>query len=258
MNAMKTQVSSWTVSIAAHVAVASALLFGLPFFTKPIVAKEKFQGVEVLLMASAPPMDASPPPQPLADHAPPPPPPEPIREPEPITSTSAAPDVEPAPPPKPKPLVQRPPKPQPPKPQAEQVKAPVEPAAPAAEPVPEKLQIAAAPTAPPGPVMAAPRVTVNPNAEASYYAALLAWLERHKEYPRRAQLRRMEGVAHLRFTIDGHGRVIRHRIERSSGHDTLDDAVERMIAKASPLPPIPATLGKDSLDVVVPIQFFLK
>lgn len=255
---MKTQVSSWTVSVAAHLAVASALLFGLPFFTQPIVAEEKFQGVEVLLMASAPPMEAPVPPQPVVEHVPPPPPPEPIKEPEPITSTTMEPDVDPMPPPKPKPVVQRPPKPQPPKPQPEPVKAPVEPPAPAAEPAPAKTQLAAAPPAPPGPVMAAPRVAVNPNAEASYYAALLAWLERHKEYPRRAQLRRMEGVAHLRFTIDGQGRVTGHRIERSSGHDTLDDAVERMIAKASPLPPIPAALGKDSLDVVVPIQFFLK
>lgn len=255
---MKTQVSSWTVSVAAHLAVASALLFGVPFFTKPIVAEEKFQGVEVLLMASAPPMEVPAPPQPVVEHVPPPPPPESIKEPEPITSTAMEPDVDPVPPPKPKPVAQRPLKPQPPKPQPEPVKAPVEPSAPAAEPAPARPQVAAAPPAPPGPVMAAPRVAVNPNAEASYYAALLAWLERHKEYPRRAQLRRMEGVAHLRFTIDGQGRVIAHRIERSTGHDTLDDAVERMIAKASPLPPIPAALGKDSLDVVVPIQFFLK
>jgi protein TonB len=257
---MKTQVSSWTVSVAAHLVVASALLFGLPFFSKPIVAEEKFQGIEVLLTASAQPLEIPPPPpqpQPVVEV--PPPPPEPVKEPELITSNSTEPDVEPVPPPKPKPVVQKPPKPrpEPPRPQPEPVKTP-QPPAPIVEPQPARTQVAAVPPAPTGPVMAAPRVAVNPNAEASYYATLLAWLERHKEYPRRAQLRRQEGVAHLRFTIDGQGRVIGHRIERSSGHESLDDAVERMIAKASPLPPIPAALGKNSLDVVVPIQFYLK
>ncbi len=245
------------VSVAAHATIAAAFLFGLPFFTKPIVAEEKLQGVEVLLMASAPPAEA-PAPQPFVEHAPPPPPPELVKEPELITSTTTESDVEPVLPPKPKPVVKRSPKPQPPKPQPEPVTKPVEAPPPAAEPAPVRTQVAAAPPAPSGPVMAAPRVVANPNAEANYYATLLAWLERYKEYPRRAQLRRMEGVTHLRFTIDEQGRVTRHRIERSSGHDALDDAVERMIAKASPLPPIPATLGKNSLDVVVPIQFFLK
>ncbi|MEK9968601.1 MAG: energy transducer TonB [Ferrovibrio sp.] len=108
------------------------------------------------------------------------------------------------------------------------------------------------------PIATAPRVNVNPEAETSYFATLLAWLEKNKEYPRRAQMRRMEGVAQLRFVIDEKGRVLSHHIVKSSGHGALDDAVERMISKASPLPPIPPSLGKSSLDVVVPVQFFLK
>ena len=240
---MREKLSSWIVSVGVHIAAIAFLFFGFPYFQKPIQAEEKFQGIEVLLLAAEPP-------QPVVVHTPPPPPPPPPPEPDPIVSKSVEPDLE-APPPKPKPVVQRPPKPQPPKQEPKPVvEAPPQPVPPAPQ-----QQVA---VAPPAPVSSAPRVIANPNAEANYYATLLAWLEKNKEYPRRAQLRRMEGVAHLRFTIDETGRVIAHRIERSSGHETLDDAVERMIAKASPLPPIPPSLGKCSLDIVVPVQFFLK
>lgn len=240
---MRAKVSSWVISVGVHIAAIAVLFFGLPYFHKPILAEEKFQGIEVLLLASAPP-------QPIVAHVPPPPPPPPPPEPDPIASKSPDPDLEEiAPPPKPKPVVQRP-KSQPPKQDVKPVEAPPQPAVQAP---PQQVAVA-----PPAPVPSAPRVIANPDAEANYYATLLAWLEKNKEYPRRAQLRRMEGVAHLRFTIDESGRVMQHRIERSSGHETLDDAVERMIAKASPMPPIPPNLGKSSLDIVVPVQFFLK
>lgn len=244
---MRATATSWVVSVSAHIAVIAFLLFGFPFFQKPIVAEEKFKGIEVLLLAAAPP-------EPLVVSVPPPPPPPPPPEADPITSVSEEPDLEPAPPPMPKPVIRKrlpPPPPAPPPPKVQpKVEAPPQPVY-----QPPQQQVA---IAPPAPVNSAPRVTVNPDAEANYYAQLLAWLEKNKEYPRRAQLRRMEGVAHLRFVIDENGRVISHRIERSSGHETLDDAVERMIAKASPLPPIPPALGKSRLDVVVPVQFFLK
>lgn len=241
---MRATVTSWIISVSAHIAAIAFLLFGFPFFQKPIQAEEKFQGIEVLLLAAAPP-------EPVAVNIPPPPPPPPP-EPDPITSKADEPDLEPAPPPKPKPVVRRPQPPPPAPPPKEQPKVETPPQ-PAYQPPQQQVAVA-----PPAPVNSAPRVAVNPEAEANYYAQLLAWLEKNKEYPRRAQLRRMEGVAHLRFVIDENGRVMSHKIERSSGHDALDDAVERMIAKASPLPPIPPALGKSRLDVVVPVQFFLK
>lgn len=250
---MRAKISSWTISITAHLIAVALLFFGLPYFQKPIMAEEKFQGIEVLLLASAPPVEATP--QPMVQPPPPPPPP-PEKDPDIITSNSTEPDLEPVPPPKPKPVVTRPQKTQPPK---QEPPKPVVETPPAAAPAEQAApQVAAAPVAPPAPAISAPRLPANPDAEANYYAVLLATLEKHKEYPRRAQLRRMEGVAHLRFTIDDQGRVTRHKIERSSGYDALDEAVERMIAKASPLPPIPANLNKSTLDVVVPIQFFLK
>lgn len=61
----------------------------------------------------------------------------------------------------------------------------------------------------------------------------------------------------LYFAIDGVGRLTGARIERTSGYDLLDDAALEMVRRASPLPAIPAELGRASLELVVPVQFTL-
>lgn len=97
-----------------------------------------------------------------------------------------------------------------------------------------------------------------PGAAADYMALLQAWLEKHKEYPRRAQLRRQEGTALLYFVMDRDGRVITHRLEESSGHRLLDREVEEMIKRAQPLPKMPDHMDQAELELVVPVQFFLR
>jgi len=97
-----------------------------------------------------------------------------------------------------------------------------------------------------------------PGETRDYAATLLAWLERHKEYPRAARLRRQEGTAMLYFLVDREGRVLEHRIEQGSGHPALDAEVLAMIERAQPLPAMPASLEKDQLELVVPVQFFLR
>lgn len=97
-----------------------------------------------------------------------------------------------------------------------------------------------------------------PGAEADYMALLQAWLEKHKEYPRRAQLRRQEGTALLYFVMDREGRVITHRLQESSGHRLLDREVEEMIRRAQPLPKMPDDMERAQLELVVPVQFFLR
>jgi len=98
----------------------------------------------------------------------------------------------------------------------------------------------------------------RPGETADYLARLQAWLERHKEYPRGAQRRRQEGAALLYFVMDRDGRVIQYRLQRSSGHDALDQAVIAMIERAQPLPKIPKDMGRNRLELVVPVQFFLR
>jgi protein TonB len=96
-----------------------------------------------------------------------------------------------------------------------------------------------------------------PAGSADYSSLLLAWLEKHKKYPRRAKLRHWQGTAVLQFTIDRSGNVLDYRIARSSGHAVLDEEVEAMIRRAAPLPPAPPEMHSARLEFVVPVQFVL-
>lgn len=98
----------------------------------------------------------------------------------------------------------------------------------------------------------------RPGVSVDYYTILQAWLEEHKEYPRRARNRRQQGVVWLYFVMDRQGHVLEHRIDRSSGYDLLDREVEAMIARAQPLPAIPADMTQARLELVVPVQFQLR
>ena len=49
---------------------------------------------------------------------------------------------------------------------------------------------------------------------ADYMSVLQAWLEKHKEYPRSARLRRIQGVVLLSFAIDRAGQVLAFRGRR--------------------------------------------
>ncbi|MGK2741309.1 energy transducer TonB [Tepidicaulis sp. LMO-SS28] len=96
-----------------------------------------------------------------------------------------------------------------------------------------------------------------PGARADYYALLRAHLERFKQYPRRARLRREEGVVELSLTIGRGGEVLAHDIIASSGFGRLDEAVSRMVADASPLPP-PEQMAELPVTVRVPVDFLLR
>lgn len=97
-----------------------------------------------------------------------------------------------------------------------------------------------------------------PGETADYMAMLKAWLERHKEYPRRAQLRRQQGTALLYFVMDRDGNVIDFKLKQSSGHTLLDREVTAMIKRAEPLPRIPEEIQQARLELVVPINFHLR
>lgn len=98
----------------------------------------------------------------------------------------------------------------------------------------------------------------DPGAERDYYALLLAWLERHKDYPREARARRREGTAMLQVEMDRNGRVLSYGIRQSAGHGVLDSAVEQMIRRAQPLPPLPPEMPQQRLSFVVPVEFRLR
>jgi protein TonB len=96
----------------------------------------------------------------------------------------------------------------------------------------------------------------SPGEKADNMALFQAWLEKHKEYPQRAQLRHEEGTALLFLVVDRDGHVLDCRITQSSGHYLLDQEAWAMIERAQPLPPIPETMQAGRLELIVPVQFF--
>lgn len=100
--------------------------------------------------------------------------------------------------------------------------------------------------------------TASADGTADYISILRSWLERHKEYPRRARLRGQEGTVLLYLMIDEEGNVLDHRIEQSAGFALLDDAVHDLVARAQPLPAAPDSFDRERLELVVPIRFFLR
>ncbi|MCK7576413.1 MAG: energy transducer TonB [Chromatiales bacterium] len=93
---------------------------------------------------------------------------------------------------------------------------------------------------------------------ANYQGTLAAWLNRHKRYPDRARRLRQQGTVRVSFTIDRQGRLISHRIVGASGYPLLDQEVEALVRRASPMPPFPAGLTQSQLTITVPISFNLR
>lgn len=170
---------------------------------------------------------------------------------------AVAPAPEPEPEPEPEPVPQPDPLPVP-EPQA------------LPEPLPEPEPVLVSSAAPaPGDAVAPPTPTeeppppapANPEAEtraATYFGKLLAWLDRHKHYPRAARKNRVEGVVYLHFVMDRSGKVLSYQIDKSSGAALLDQAALDMIRRADPLPPIPDDIPDETLDLVVPVEFFMR
>ena len=97
-----------------------------------------------------------------------------------------------------------------------------------------------------------------PGVAPNYAGMLLAWLERHKEYPRRAQRRGQEGVVMLFISINRRGQVLDSYIHQESGYALLDQAALDMLDRAAPLPALPNEMPQQRLNIIVPIQFEMR
>lgn len=127
----------------------------------------------------------------------------------------------------------------------------------------EVQSVPAQTVAPPVTMTASPTPPSGTAAEVSghrddYSSHLRAWLERHKKYPRNARLRRQEGTVTVRFTVQPSGQLLSYAIERGSGFALLDREALAMFRRAAPLPAIPESLGRDSVEFVLPISFYLR
>lgn len=91
----------------------------------------------------------------------------------------------------------------------------------------------------------------------SYFAELMAWLNKHKSYPREAKKAKQQGVVELQFTLQRDGTVLASSIRKGSDYPLLDEAALAMLAAASPLPALPASMDRQQITLVIPIEFSL-
>lgn len=97
-----------------------------------------------------------------------------------------------------------------------------------------------------------------PNGASMDYASRLrAWLEAHKTYPKRARMRREEGVVHVQFAVDREGRLLRGNVVHSSGFASLDAEAMAMLDRSNPFPGAPHTVRGERIEVSTPVEFFL-
>lgn len=97
--------------------------------------------------------------------------------------------------------------------------------------------------------------TVSP---ARWQSRVLAWINRHKRYPRGAKSRDEEGLVQVSFVINASGSVVSARITNSSGNTELDQAALEMVNRASPVPAPPPEIASSHMKLSLPVQFNLR
>lgn len=95
-------------------------------------------------------------------------------------------------------------------------------------------------------------------AQASWHKALLTHFDRFKRYPVGARSRGTQGVAKVQFTIDRAGRVLATHIVHGSGSSLLDEEAVDVLQRASPLPAPPPEVAGATIEMTVPVQFYMK
>lgn len=139
------------------------------------------------------------------------------------------------------------------------------PTPPATVPAPAQL-VAAAPSAQPYAAEPAQRqgtregldINAKNGTSPDYASRLRAWLEAHKTYPKRARMRREEGVVHVHFSVDRQGRLLGGDVVRSSGYASLDAEALAMLDRSNPFPGAPHTVRGERIEVSTPVEFFLQ
>ena len=93
-----------------------------------------------------------------------------------------------------------------------------------------------------------------------YKLQLSAWLQKYKRYPLIAKKRQYQGLVKVKFSIDNRGHLLKYEITTASRHKSLNDAVIKMLKRATPMPKIPQQLHNSVgiYEYEVPILFELK
>lgn len=127
--------------------------------------------------------------------------------------------------------------------------------------------VAAKPTPDPGPPVketTAPESKPAPPApqvstgKPTWEGLVLGALNKVKRYPRDAHFARQQGVPYIRFVMDRAGKILSSRLERSSGYRSLDQEALALPKRAQPLPKPPEDVKGDTIELVVPVEFFMR
>jgi periplasmic protein TonB len=105
---------------------------------------------------------------------------------------------------------------------------------------------------------AAPAVgtsTANSRSVVTWHNAVVLHLNRHKRYPASARMQNMQGIVHVRFSMDRGGQLTASQVVRSSGFPLLDEEVIELLKRAAPLPRPPLGLSGELLELIVPVKF---
>lgn len=126
----------------------------------------------------------------------------------------------------------------------------------AAKPVPDPGPPVKETTAPESkPAPPAPQVSTG---KPTWEGLVLGALNKAKRYPRDAHFARQQGVPYIHFTMDRQGKVLSVRLERASGVASLDQEALALPKRAQPLPKPPEEVKGDIIDLVVPVEFFMR
>lgn len=109
-------------------------------------------------------------------------------------------------------------------------------------------------TASPGPRRGKPG---EADAARHYLGKLMGWLGRHKHYPPELKRKKQQGIVTVKFTLARDGALLASSIAKTSGNPELDEAALAMLANATPMPAIPDSLDRDSLTLVIPVEYSL-
>jgi TonB family protein len=80
-------------------------------------------------------------------------------------------------------------------------------------------------------------------------------INRYKRYPPGAARDGVEGTVTVSFLLNRHGALLEKRIVAGSGHPVLDEAALAAVADASPFPPFPDGLGRETMRLRLPINY---
>jgi protein TonB len=98
------------------------------------------------------------------------------------------------------------------------------------------------------PVTGDPQVAIQ-----DFQVRLLRHLNRHKRG--KARSRREQDIVYVRFAMDRNGRVLSTALEKGCAFEALNDEAVAMVRRSSPMPPPPAEVAGNTVELVVPIDF---